>query len=382
MTPTENVSDDDNSGGSNSNSNNGINNNNNGSSNSSNPHISSSDFFDLGMRRRAYHALQVAMSSCQKDTTTTATNPDSTHSQQQPLLACTDWNVQVSQHEQHEQHDQHDAHEHEQQPQQHGARVNQRELTLPDLNVSVQICRANGKLPLLCWDTETAGIHQPGICQLAYVHIDNNGQVHKYDKIWRLPQGIIMSNKATEIHGITASRSRNGVPPDDEICRFIKLLNEVQRMNGAVIGHNVSFDCRALNFTSEKLGLTTRITHEKMIDTMKLTTRHSPLKTITGKRKPFKNDELCTRRHRTDASPLPPRLSCFTASLFLSLSQLTYITYITHYTLHTRTHTHTHTRTDFHLHGQPPSWARLHNALDDVHVTLMNYQKGLCTGWW
>jgi DNA polymerase III subunit epsilon len=182
---------------------------------------------------------------------------------------------------------------------------------------------------VLCWDTETAGLGKPGICQLAYVLVSADGAHSMYDKIWKLPDGVYMSRDATKIHGITTERAKSGVDPGNEIIAFWNLVQQVLAEGGVVVGHNIQFDCRAFNFTSEKWGLTHNLEHGHMLDTMKESKRYSTLTTVKGHRKAFKNEEL-------------------------------YKEFFGHF----------------------PAWARLHNAMDDVHVSTLNYQEGKRKEWW
>jgi DNA polymerase III epsilon subunit-like protein len=183
--------------------------------------------------------------------------------------------------------------------------------------------------PVLCWDTETAGLGAPAICQLAYMLVTVDGTIRTYDKIMKLPEGVHMSQGAMKIHGITAAAAKQGADPANELLAFWQLAQQVLAEGGTVVGHNVSFDCRAFNYTSEKLGLTHTLEHGHMLDTMRESKTYSPLKTSRGHKKAFKNDELYT--------------------FFFDA---------------------------------PPTWAALHNAADDVFVTILNYQEGKRRSWW
>lgn len=155
----------------------------------------------------------------------------------------------------------------------------------------------NSGSPVLCWDTETAGLGMPGICQLAYVMISEDGFAHMYDKVWKLPDGVYMSKGAAKIHGITADRSnQDGICPLEDLVKFYELVENVIKKGGVVVGHNVQFDCRAFNFTSKKWGLDKCVDKNLMMDTMLASKRYSRLTTVNGNQKAFKNDELCECR--------------------------------------------------------------------------------------
>jgi DNA polymerase III epsilon subunit-like protein len=185
---------------------------------------------------------------------------------------------------------------------------------------------------VLCFDTETAGFSPPAICQLAY-SLYKNGQVTHFNKILRLPVGVTINKAATEIHGITNRQvATEGWPAGPELLAFWELVQSVYADHGTVLGHNVSFDCRAFNASVQKHGITLAgapLDAADMFCTMSASSRWSTLTTKRGGRKNFKLAELYEA-----------------------------------------------------LHGQPPHWARLHNALDDVHVTVACYYTGAQKGWW
>lgn len=166
----------------------------------------------------------------------------------------------------------------------------------PELDMHV----FNTNTPVLCWDTETAGLGRPAICQLAYVLVSADGSHHTYDKIWKLPEGVYMSKEATKIHGITSARAKQGAEPVTEMLEFWKVVQKVLEDGGVVLGHNIQFDCRAFNFTAEQFGITNILKNGHMLDTMKESKCHSTLTTAKGHQKPFKNDELCKNYTRTN----------------------------------------------------------------------------------
>ena len=163
--------------------------------------------------------------------------------------------------------------------------------TRPDLDMHI----IGNEKPVLCWDTETAGLGKPGICQLAYVLVKTDGEVVCYDKVWKLPAGVFMSKDAQKIHGITTEKTRGGADPGAELLHFWNLAQQVLGEGGVVLGHNIQFDCRAFNFTASAWGLPNTLEHGHMLDTMRLSKQYSPLQTAKGYQKAFKNDELCKR---------------------------------------------------------------------------------------
>jgi DNA polymerase III epsilon subunit-like protein len=182
--------------------------------------------------------------------------------------------------------------------------------------------------PVLCWDTETSGFKPASICQLAY-QLYRDGTVTYYDKILQLPKGVKIHSSAKEKHGISDEMSAAGAPAGPELLAFWKLVQEVYEAGGVVVGHNVSFDCNAFTVSAEQQGLTQELDKDKMFDTMKMSSQKSTLKNKVGRKKQFNLAELYEA-----------------------------------------------------LYGSPPSWAKLHSAGDDVHVTISAYYKGQLEGWW
>lgn len=185
-----------------------------------------------------------------------------------------------------------------------------------------------GDKPVLIWDTETAGLGNPGICQLSYMLVED-GVVTERDTILKLPPGVRMSPDAVKIHKITVQASAAGADPGPELLAFWNLVNRVQSAGGAVVGHNIGFDCRAFSFSCQKLGLTQEMDPRHMVDTMTLSKPYSHLVNARGMPKQFKLSELYEK-----------------------------------------------------LYGYPPSWAQLHNAAADVRVTALCFLAGRQQGWW
>ena len=185
-----------------------------------------------------------------------------------------------------------------------------------------------GDKPVLVWDTETAGLGNPGICQLSYLLVEG-GRITESDLILKLPPGVHMSPDAVKIHRITSEASAAGADPGPELIAFWKLVERVQAAGGVAVGHNIGFDCRAFTFSCQKLGLTQEMDSKYMLDTMLLSKPYSPLLNARGAVKNFRLSELYT-----------------------------------------------------HLFGAPPSWAQLHNAAADVRVTALCFLEGRRRGWW
>ena len=190
--------------------------------------------------------------------------------------------------------------------------------------------RVLGDRPVVVFDTETTGLLNPCVLQLAFIHIEHGVAVEEYNQLWLLPHGARIDPRAQAVHGISADQvRRDGVGAALELERFHDLCADVVSRGGRVVAHNANFDCKALTYTANAHGSTRQWKASDCFCTMRESKARSPLKTKNGHRKAFKNDELYT-----------------------------------------------------HTHGGPPSWARLHSAIDDVRVTACCYVAGAARGWW
>ena len=147
-----------------------------------------------------------------------------------------------------------------------------------------------------------------------------------------LPRGVSVSKRARDVHGISNLDCLNkGVDAVEALELFATHAKRVLALGGQLVAHNSQFDIRALHATRSSWGGAhdSWLCPESVFCTMKARKAHSPLVTIAGHKKAFKNDELYK-----------------------------------------------------HLYGHTPDWARLHCALDDVKVTMLNYLRArLCWKW-
>lgn len=189
--------------------------------------------------------------------------------------------------------------------------------------------------PVVVFDTETTGLKPAIVCQLAYVVVENGAVAIEYDALLKLPRGARIGWPAQKVHGISNQDvDQRGVDAACALELFARTCSRVLLAGGRVVAHNASFDARALRETREAHGLVDAGENRtlKVADafcTMAASKSRSPLQNKAGHPKPFKNEELYA-----------------------------------------------------HFYREPPSWARLHNALDDVMVTTLNYAAGLSKGWW
>jgi len=192
-----------------------------------------------------------------------------------------------------------------------------------------------GHKPVLVFDTETTALSPPIACQLAYVLVENGAVTREVDNILKLPPGVRVQQGAFAIHGISTERcAREGVDAPAALKAFCELAQAVLLQGGSVVGHNVSFDRRAIEATRKAhevidMGNDQPLQKNDTFCTMRSSASKSTLKDKAGRRKAMKNEELYLE-----------------------------------------------------LYGSPPTWARLHDALADVHVTLLNYASGAVRGWW
>ena len=147
----------------------------------------------------------------------------------------------------------------------------------------------------LVLDTETSGLYEPHVVQLAYIVFTDDGtEVTRYNKILKLLPGKRIDPRAVEVHKITMSRvQRDGVQPVKELNDFVRVCADCITSGGKVIAHNAQFDVRAINITlSAWEPAPTLMDGASIFCTMKATKMYSPLTDRAGRRKAFKNEEL------------------------------------------------------------------------------------------
>ena len=89
--------------------------------------------------------------------------------------------------------------------------------------------------PVVCWDTETAGLASPGICQLSFILLDPVNGISEFDQILPLPPGVQLSNQAAKIQGLSQSTSTSSkLDPAESLTTFYNLLEAVKTMRRSV----------------------------------------------------------------------------------------------------------------------------------------------------
>ena len=193
------------------------------------------------------------------------------------------------------------------------------------------LCMPSDHRPVLVFDTETTGLKPAIVCQLAYVVIENGAVTTEYDELLRLPKGVKIERRAQEVHGISTNDcASRGVDAREALEEFARECARILGQNGRVVAHNAQFDVRAIRETraAHRLSGSTLEVGDTFC-TMKESKIYSPLRDKAGRKKAFRNEEMYE-----------------------------------------------------YFHGTGPTWARLHSALDDVHVTAINYSSGCHKGWW
>ena len=181
---------------------------------------------------------------------------------------------------------------------------------------------------IVVFDTETTGLSPAIACQLAYVVIQNGAIVTESDSILKLPRGVSIQRRAQEVHKISNARcEQEGVDAPTALSQFLCLCRQVRAEGGLIVAHNASFDVRALRETCERWDVYDDLEKEHCFCTMQQSRHFSPLLAKNGKVKAFSNEELYQYFYNTK-----------------------------------------------------PTWARLHDALDDVKVTAFNLTAGVSRG--
>ena len=184
----------------------------------------------------------------------------------------------------------------------------------------------------IVFDTETTGLHEPHVVQLAYIIFTSMGtEIKRYNQLLRLLPGKRIDPRATEVHKITMNQvNQQGKPALKELEDFVRKCAEIVGNGGRVIAHNSQFDVRAINTTMSAWSPDPPLMDvESTFCTMKQSKIYSPLVDKAGRRKAFKNDEFFK-----------------------------------------------------HLFGREPDLGPLHDALTDILVTKANYLEGVVRMLW
>jgi len=185
----------------------------------------------------------------------------------------------------------------------------------------------------MVFDVETDGAKGKQLAiQLGYVVFDAAfKEVCARDVLLKLPRGRKINWFSQQIHKITVNKLfLRGVDPGPELLTFFAWVDKVRAVRGGkVIAHNAAFDAAVITNTAQFNGVSRVLSVDDCFCTMRRSTQHVGLTDKRGRQKVPGNAEL--------------------------------------YEI---------------LHGEPPSWATLHSAIDDCKVTAANYKGGARLGWW
>lgn len=103
----------------------------------------------------------------------------------------------------------------------------------------------------LFFDTETTGLENPKLVQLAYILSDETGKIIEQNDFIVQPYGFQIPEDAVKFHGITTEMAfENGVKISEALDNFKRVLNKAEN----VIAHNIAFDVKVMNLAFEKMG--------------------------------------------------------------------------------------------------------------------------------
>ena len=181
--------------------------------------------------------------------------------------------------------------------------------------------------PVLVFDVETTGCSPVVVCQLACA-LAREGTVREGNWIFQLPPGARISYQAFGVHGISVRTCfLEGVAPKPVLEYFLSLAHRVKAQGGFVVAHNKGGDVASVKRTAEVWQCPCDLEADAVFCTQKNSTPFSPLLNKNGHRKVFRNEELYE-----------------------------------------------------YFYGARPTWARLHDAMDDVRVTLLNFKAMSAAG--
>ena len=122
---------------------------------------------------------------------------------------------------------------------------------------------------ILFYDTETTGLDQPWIVQLAWQCYDaKDGLVTEGDVIIK-PDGYEIPPEATAIHGIS---HEHALEVGMQLKDAMSLFRESWKACDHIVGHNLQFDLKALAFSIRSLGMSVVTDGKKLTCTMEKTT--------------------------------------------------------------------------------------------------------------
>lgn len=214
--------------------------------------------------------------------------------------------------------------------------VRKRDAALADGKARVRPCYGlapGGVGKYMVFDVETdGGAGKQLAIQIGYVVFDeNHAEVFAHEKLLKLPPGKKINWHSQKVHKISDNKLfLRGVDPRPELVLFFEWVERIQSVRGGrIIAHNAAFDASVVTNTAEMNTLQRELSVDECFCTMRRATDRAGLTDKRGRAKPPRNSEL--------------------------------------YEV---------------LHGNPPLWAKLHDALDDCRVTACSYREAAVRGWW
>ena len=157
----------------------------------------------------------------------------------------------------------------------------------------------------LFFDTETTGTPRnynapvsdssnwPRLVQLAWIMADDKGNVLKRKSVIIKPDGFVIPNNVSAIHGITTERAKQeGLPLKEVLEEFYFDLSFAKQ----VVGHNIDFDLHIVGAELYRLGMDYSILMDK--------------------------PSICTMKSSTDFCAIPNRNSYYGGYKWPSLQEL------------------------------------------------------------
>ena len=153
---------------------------------------------------------------------------------------------------------------------------------------SIPSSHPTSNIPLIVFDTETTGLRENQICQLAYLIVTPDEVIGK-NFFFTVDD---MNSYAQEVHGFSREQLRrlsNGQRFEDKADEIHADFKAVD----LVVGHNVSYDVKQIRDSLKRTGI--KYSPKKTLCTMVFFTPIMKLVDKQGKKKPPKLNEL--RRH-------------------------------------------------------------------------------------
>jgi DNA polymerase III epsilon subunit-like protein len=116
----------------------------------------------------------------------------------------------------------------------------------------------------LFFDTETTGLENPQLVQLAYILSDAGGRIIEQNDFIVKPYGFEIPAESVKFHGITTKiATEKGVLISEALENFKRILTKSEY----VVGHNVAYDVRLMNLAFEKFEYHQMFQNKKLVCT-------------------------------------------------------------------------------------------------------------------